>query len=200
MLTDHILAISLGTAAAAVTSIIAALIIRARAARGTSSLVRLGATHLPIASAIVSVLVGGLVTYLSIGGADYLRLSTNTGDSRTPVAGLIGGCQDFVALAQNRWRPTGAITRAAPSPRSPQLGYFPGNQTLVFDGWVRTEAAYPSNARPWNSEVWFHLADRSGWVSYAGVRAAPTKLDESGQRDGGTPVATLRECEGVEAA
>jgi hypothetical protein len=69
--------------------------------------------------------------------------------------------------------------------------------SIAVDEWVHSRPAYPTNSAPWNSDVWFHLADNSGWVSFAGVRATPVKHDPTGEDpDGGTPAPTSGRCEG----
>jgi len=47
--------------------------------------------------------------------------------------------------------------------------------------------------------VWFHVADNTGWVSLAGVRADPTTPDETGgfSDDGGRPVPADDACSGT---
>ncbi len=114
------------------------------------------------------------------------------------VTCLIGGCPDFSVYAQNRYEPYGAALRVAPYREADQIGGFDPNQLVPVDGWVRTRAPYPSNPAPFNSDVWFHVADDSGWVSFAGVRAdptdpAPTNFDT----DGGRPAPTPDECSGT---
>lgn len=50
----------------------------------------------------------------------------------------------------------------------------------------------------WNSNIWFHLTDGAGWVSYAGVRAYQMTPDPDGLNpNGGPPVATSKYCEGA---
>lgn len=115
----------------------------------------------------------------------------------TSVAQMVGGCGSFEVFAQNRWPPVGATVRASPSVLAPGTYSAVGNQVLSVNGWVHGQAAYPINEPPWNSDVWFHLADGSGWVSFAGVRAAPTSLDPTGTSpNGGNPAPTASNCEG----
>jgi hypothetical protein len=113
------------------------------------------------------------------------------------VAGLVGGCERFTVFAQNRWDPRGAAVRAQPYRESNQVGNYDPNQLIPVNGWVRTRPAYPANTAPWNSDVWFHVADNSGWVAFAGVRADPTDYDPTGRAtDGGRPAPRDPECSG----
>ena len=48
-----------------------------------------------------------------------------------------------------------------------------------------------------NNGVWYHLTNGDGWVSFPGVRAAPTTLDPTGQAPGGPPAPTLPQCKGA---
>lgn len=94
----------------------------------------------------------------------------------------------------------GAAARAEPTPTANKVGSFAPNGLIPLDGWVRTRAAYPANTPPWNSDVWFHLADNSGWVTFAAVRADPTVPDPSGfSPDGGRPALTDESCSPHEA-
>jgi hypothetical protein len=113
------------------------------------------------------------------------------------VIGFQGGCAPFQVFAQNRWLPYGAAIRTAPNVTSKQIGSRDPNQTFAVDGWVHSGAPYPTNSPPWNNDVWFHLADGAGWVSFAGIRAAPTAEDPTGlDPDGGPAVETLPRCQG----
>lgn len=114
------------------------------------------------------------------------------------VAELVGGCKPFVVIAQNRWQPIGVTVRKQPLLAGEEVTRHGGNYHLRVDGWVRTQAPYPSNPSPWNSDKWFHLADNSGWVSFAGVRADPTPYDETGlDPNGGRPAPTSEACSGT---
>ena len=98
-------------------------------------------------------------------------------------------------FAQNRWDPMGAAVRAAPMPTADTVAGFGSNELVPVDGWVRTRAPYEHNRPPWDSDVWFHVADGSGWVSYAAVRADATVPDPSLQsREGGRPVPLDESC------
>lgn len=113
---------------------------------------------------------------------------------------FVGGCDAFGVYAQNRWAPVGAAVREEPDVLSAKLSpSFAPNEVIAVDGWVSTgEPVYPTNPEPWNSDIWYHLANRDGWVSFAGVRAAPTEPDQTLRSpDGGQPAPTTPECEGT---
>jgi hypothetical protein len=118
----------------------------------------------------------------------------------TPASGVIrftGGCEPYQIFAQNRWQPYGAAVRTEPNVLSKEVGDYSGNHSLSVDGWVHGAVAYPTNTPPWNSDVWFHLADGSGWVGFAGVRAVPTPQDPTGlSPDGGQPAPAPSNCQG----
>jgi hypothetical protein len=116
--------------------------------------------------------------------------------SSSEIAGMSGGCPKFQVFAQNRWAPLGAAIRAQPNVLSPLVSTDPGNMSIAVNGWVYGRAPYPTNTPPWNSNVWFHLADGAGWVSFAGVRATPTSPDPTGRASGGDPASTSSACEG----
>jgi hypothetical protein len=112
------------------------------------------------------------------------------------VTGMSGGCAPFQVYAQNRWAPYGTAIREQPNVLSTQVGSEPGNMSLSVNGWVYGRAAYPTNTPPWNSSVWYHLADGAGWVSFPGVRATPTSQDPTGlSKDGGAPAPTPTNCQ-----
>lgn len=114
------------------------------------------------------------------------------------VTAFSGGCDAFRVYAQNRWTPYGVAVRAEPNVDSKLIVGLQGNMPMDVNGWVVSRPAYPTNTAPWNSGVWFHLADDSGWVSFAGVRAAPVAKDPTGHAaDGGVPVPTLAKCQGT---
>ena len=115
------------------------------------------------------------------------------------ASGLVGGYEPFTVFAQNRWDPLGTSVRAEPFGTAEKAGSFAPNELIAVDGWVRIRSPYPSNTSPWNSDAWFHLADNSGWVSFAGVRADPTTPDETGgfSEDGGRPVPLSDDCSGT---
>jgi hypothetical protein len=113
------------------------------------------------------------------------------------VAALAGGCSGYQLYAQNRWAPTGAAVRVAPGPDAKKVNGFAGNEVVTVDGWVHGKVALPTNTAPWNSDIWFHLSDGSGWVSFPGLRSAPNSTDPTGRSpDGGIPPATPPDCQG----
>lgn len=120
-------------------------------------------------------------------------VSTNS----SQIAGMSGGCPRFQIFAQNRWAPVGTAIREQPNVLSTQVGSYPGNMSIAVNGWVYGRAAYPTNTPPWNSNVWYHLADGAGWVSFPGVRATPTSPDPTGHARGGDPAPTPPACEGA---
>jgi hypothetical protein len=145
-----------------------------------------------LATICVSVAAGALVLLtFSLGG------NNNGSNVNDAVIGFVGGCSPYEVFAQNRWLPTGAAIRVAPSVESSQVGSFQGNVSISVNGWVHGRAAYPTNVAPFNSDVWFHLADGAGWVSSGGVRSTPTAFDPTGLANGGPPATTAGQCEGA---
>ncbi len=138
--------------------------------------------------------IGVLACVLGAGVAvNYTREEPPPG-----VAAFTGGCEPFTVFAQDRWRPRGAAVREAPLPKSPKIAAFSGNALVTVDGWVRTQPPYPHNPEPFDNEYWFHLADDSGWVAFAGVRADSTPFDPTGlDQNGGRPAPLDSECSGV---
>ncbi len=118
----------------------------------------------------------------------------------TPSAGVIGfrgGCEPYTVYAQNRWKPYGAAVRSAPDIKAKQVSGVAPNQPVAVTGWVHAEPAYPRNPRPFDSDIWFFLADGSGWVSFPGVRAVPTFEDPTlADPDGGQPAPIPDQCQG----
>jgi hypothetical protein len=113
------------------------------------------------------------------------------------IVGMSGGCPAYQVFAQNRWAPLGTAIREQPNVLSTQVGGYQGNMSIAVNGWVYGRAAYPTNTPPWNSNIWFHLADGAGWVSFPGVRATPTSPDPTGLANGGDPAPTPAACEGA---
>lgn len=108
-----------------------------------------------------------------------------------------GGCGSYQLYAQNRWNPAGASIRRAPNALSEKVGGFGPNEIVAVDGWIHANVAYPSNRSPWDSDVWFHLADKRGWIAFAGLRSAPSDFDPTGKAAyGGIVPATPADCEG----
>lgn len=121
------------------------------------------------------------------------------GSPDVDVVGFSGGCEPFRVYAQNRFEPYGARKLNAPDPLATQIGGFAPNQIVAADGWVRGAIAYPNNRPPLNSNVWFHVADGSGWVAFAAVRAVPTSPDPTGgfSEDIGEPAVVPEACAGA---
>ncbi|MDX6287661.1 MAG: hypothetical protein QOG53_3146 [Frankiales bacterium] len=115
----------------------------------------------------------------------------------TKVVGFTGGCKAFRVYAQNRWEPYGTRRLVGPDPLARQVGGYAANQLIAVNGWVHGDIAYPYNSPPYNSDVWFHVADGSGWVSFAGVRELPTEPDLTRRGYGGPPAPTLTACQGA---
>lgn len=116
-----------------------------------------------------------------------------------PVAGIVGAeeCEAFAVYAQGRWAPYGATVRRGPSITTTRVAAITPNVAIPVDGWATTDAAYPDNPDPWNSPVWFHLTDGTGWVSFPGVRSTPSDPQGTdGPAGGGSPVELAPECEG----
>ncbi len=114
-----------------------------------------------------------------------------------PTVEVIGGCDRFAVYSQGRWPPPGAAVRVDPFPSAPQIGSRQPNVLISVDAWVKTEAPYPDNEEPWDSDAWFHLTGDDGWVSFARVRAAESHAgDTDGPHGGGQPVELRPECEG----
>lgn len=123
--------------------------------------------------------------------------SPSSGPPSPGVISFGGGCEPFQVFAQNRWTPLGAAVRTAPSVLAHQLSGYDSNHSIAVDGWVHGSAPYTTNQPPFNSNVWFHIADGSGWVSFAGVRAVPTSPDPTNlSPNGGQPAPTLASCQG----
>ncbi|MBB5874614.1 hypothetical protein F4553_008048 [Allocatelliglobosispora scoriae] len=117
--------------------------------------------------------------------------------SALTVTGFSGGCAAFRVHAQNRWEPYGTRKLVAPDILARQVGGYAPNQVIAVNGWVHGSVAYPFNPPPFNNDVWYHTADDTGWVSFAGVRNVPTEQDPSGHSpDGGAPVPVAAACEG----
>jgi len=156
-------------------------------------------TTLPVILRLrTAVLLGIVLVLVTASATAYQDLSQQPRtNSSSLVTGMSGGCAPFSAIAQNRYPPYGTAIRAQPNALSTQLGSFTGNKAISVNGWVYGTAEYPTNPPPWNSNVWFHLTDGAGWVSFAGVRAYPMTPDPDGLNpDGGPPVAIAKDCQG----
>ena len=124
--------------------------------------------------------------------------TTQSSVSASGVLGFSGACAPYQIYAQNRWAPYGTAVRTGPDVRLKQISNFDGNHSIAVDGWVHSSIPYPTNSPPWNSDIWFHLADNSGWVSFAGVRGVPTIHDPRGKSaEGGIPAPTPARCQGA---
>ena len=131
------------------------------------------------------------------GHANDASSATANTVSHAGVIGFEGGCAPFIVYAQNRWLPYGAAIRSAPRITSKQLASRDPNQVIPVDGWVHSQVAYTTNKPPWNTDIWFHLADGAGWVSFAGVRSTVTDQDMTLRADGGPPVPLAATCQGA---
>jgi cytoskeletal protein RodZ len=120
-----------------------------------------------------------------------------SGSRNSAIVGFTGGCASFTVYSQNRWSPVGTEMRAAPNVLSSGEGSFAPNSKIQVNGWVISRPAYPTNVAPFNSGVWYHLTNGDGWVSFPGVRAAPTTFDSTGQASGGPPAPTQLLCKGA---
>lgn len=110
------------------------------------------------------------------------------------------GCETFGVYAQNRFEPYGTAIREEPDVLSDKVGSFEPNEVIAVDGWYDSgEPIYPTNPEPWNSSVWLRIDydNQEGWVSFPGVRAAPSSPDETGgfSEYGGEPVILPPDCQ-----
>ena len=111
------------------------------------------------------------------------------------IAQISSTCGAYTIFAQGRWDPLGAALRAGPDGGAEKLGGFSANEPVVVDGWVHGVTMYPNNPEPFNNDVWFHLANGQGWVSFGGVRAQPVDRDPTDRdRNGGVPAPTPAGC------
>lgn len=120
------------------------------------------------------------------------------GDTSNPTKpkAFVDGCKTFGIYAQNRWTPIGTSVREEPNVLSMKIEPgFAGNEVIAVDGWVHAKAPYPDNSSPWDSDVWFHLANREGWIGFAAVRGAATEPDPTLRAEGGKLAPTPPECE-----
>lgn len=143
-----------------------------------------------------SSIVGGVIASLIAAGlvAGFAWWSASDDSS----SDLVGGCPAFNVFAQNQFDPIGTARWQRPSPTSAKSHGFAPNEVVTVDGWVKAQSPYESvNTPPWNADVWFHLADNSGWVTFAGVRAATTVPGPSGNFESGSdPVPLDQSCQG----
>ncbi len=92
---------------------------------------------------------------------------------------FVAGCDTYAVYSQNRYQPYGTAVRDEPSTTAAKTNtLLAANEVIPVDGWKHTgTVAYPTNIAPIRNDVWFHLAHTGGWVSFAGVRGAPTTPD-----------------------
>ena len=145
----------------------------------------------------IGVVASLLATLLVAVGSWIARDPSKGSLPASSIVGMSGGCSAFQVYAQNRWPPYGTAIRAAPSVLSTQVGGFPPNMSIAVNGWLHGRAAFQLNVTPFNSDVWFHLADGAGWVSFGGVREQPTSQDPGGLGSGGPPAPTPDACRGA---
>lgn len=148
------------------------------------------------ALALAADLIAVVTFVLATGAYVVAHLGRESSRRDATVVGFVGGCPPFQIYAQNRWEPYGTAVRAKPSNLATIVATFPGNMSLSVNGWVHGRVAYADNRPPFDSDIWFHLSDDAGWVSYAGVRALPTARDPTGVADGGPPAPHPPKCEG----
>ena len=143
-------------------------------------------------------LLGGVLTSVAAAGliATGVWLWRSSSDDKDH---LVGGCAPFNVYSQYQFRPYGTLRWSAPEPTAPRTPGFSENELITVDGWVKAQSPYAaSNTPPWNADVWFHLADDGGWVTYAGVRSAATQPDpEGGFGPGSDPVPLDPDCQGT---
>lgn len=128
------------------------------------------------------VVVGLLAAFVLAAGTFAVVTTT---DTSREIASMDGGCDTYRVYAQNRWAPLGTSARVLPASTSYKVGSFGANEVINVDGWVHgADAPYrpgvSGNPPPFNGDIWFHLADHTGWVSIGGVRGALTSPDETG--------------------
>ena len=145
---------------------------------------------------IFNVMVSIVVGVLLMGSAPFWWHPMLKAVGQEPdVPGIDGGCGDgYTIFAQNKWSPAGAAIRATPDVGAKKVGSLGGNEPLVVDGWIAGSVPYPNNPAPYDSNIWFHMRNGAGFVSFAGVRAQPTVFDPtsrdmSGQTTAPTPPA-----------
>jgi hypothetical protein len=142
-------------------------------------------------SALTAAVVCGIVSAAIWAGLVFLWPSSD-------AESLVGGCQPFNLYAQNEFEPYGTLIWAEPSPHADRAQGFAANELISVDGPVRTRSPYTTNSAPWDSNIWFHLTNDSGGVSFAGVRATQTVHDpEAGFGPGTSPSPTDSDCAGT---
>ena len=68
---------------------------------------------------------------------------------------------------------------------------------IPIDGWEHSGTIiYPETIKALESDVWLHVAYGGGWVSFPGVRGAPTAEDPTGlSADPGKLAELIPKCE-----
>jgi hypothetical protein len=139
-----------------------------------------------------------LISVIAASSAPWWWGNLPTAKPAYVIAGISGGCHLFTVVAQNGWPPYGAVAKRQPKPSSLTNEIFAGNEIIAVDGWVHGGAIYPTDASPWNSDVWYHLSDGRGWIAYPAVRAAQAQPHPTPTNpDGRPPAATTAACEGL---
>lgn len=123
----------------------------------------------------------------SSGRTGSVRFSQTSPRPASPI------CSTFTVYAQNRWNPQGAVKRASPDHNSARVSGYPGNAAISVNGWTYGSTPFAGNPAPFNNNVWYRVADGSGWVSFPGVRATITSFAPDSS-DGGPPAPMTAEC------
>lgn len=139
-----------------------------------------------------------IVALILVGVGAYAQAAHDDSSGARGSSSLVGGCASFNVYAQNQFPPLGTLRWSAPDVTAKREPGFAGNELITVDGWVKAQSPYgATNDPPWNADVWFHLADGSGWVTFAGVRSAPTGPDpQNGLGPGSDPVPLDPVCQG----
>ena len=141
-------------------------------------------------------LLAGVVASLIAAG--LILILTHAFSSDPKERTFVGGCPRFDLYAQNQFDAYGTLIWTAPSPTADNYPGLSANQIVVVDGWVKTRTPYPGNQTPFDSPVWYHLANGAGWVTFAGVRAVPTSPGPLGDHEPGSdPAPVDSSCAGV---
>ena len=108
---------------------------------------------------------------------------------------LVPGCVPYAVYSQNRFQPFGTAVRTQPSVLAPKAVdiHFSVNEVIPVDAWSHTGViSYPTNSPELRDDVWLHVARTNGWVSFDGVRGAPTSPDPTGSSPDLGTLAELR--------
>lgn len=98
-------------------------------------------------------------------------------EAQPEVKQFVQGCAPYPVYSQNRFEPYGTSVRTKPDVLSPKskVTFFAPNEVIAVDGWTETgPIVFPDNPEPIRTNKWFHLANSDEYVSFAGVRGAPT--------------------------